>query len=507
MRSPLLAALAVTTLSLGLPSASSAQASAFIPLDDPVLPRVEHLIMRGGLEDPTPMVRPFRRLDLVRSLRKADTTSAEIRDLLARYDDEGQPASLPSDADAIRVRYGARAGLQAGTQARRDLLHLGGDGGAWEYAEVRAEFAWRPIIMVARTGFENRARRDPDWPGRRDNYFTGRVFEGYASVQTGPVRLSYGQFERNWGPPGLPGLPISNVSYRRDGLALDVVSRRIQFHAYASQLADDRDSTGQLVKRYFQTKRLAVRLSPRLQVGLWESTILQGVDRSFEAAFSNPFTFAYAALTYGYGDRGVNNMLGADVTWRYATRHTLSGQFALDDFWYEQRDRNRDRFGFTVRGTGPLGRGASYAATYSLVSSLALRAFVPQENFTDGGVGLGRNFTDNDWATVQIGIPVRTRWLLTPELTVFRQGEGNVRTPYPARPVDPARFPTLFIGTVERTLRTAVGISGEQGGIQLNGNLGLHAVRGADNVPGRNVTRVVARVQATLGVSANRWLQ
>src|SRR5918912_69434 len=53
-------------------------ASPYITLDDPRLPLLEHLIARGDVEDPSPMVRPFRRADAVRVLAAADTGNAGL---------------------------------------------------------------------------------------------------------------------------------------------------------------------------------------------------------------------------------------------------------------------------------------------------------------------------------------------------------------------------------------------------------------------------------------------
>lgn len=488
------------------PVAARAQASPYVPLDDPMLPTFEHLVVRGDVRDPSPMIRPIRRADLRRVLAEADTNDPVVHAVWRWY---AEP-DIETDSDtteAIRYRVEGRAGLQAATQARRDLLHPAGDGSAWPMVDLRLEGLWGPVAVVARPGIENRVRRDPDWPGRRDNLFSGRLFEGYGSLQAGPARLTFGQLERNWGPVGLPGIPLSNVSYRRDGWALDIHSRRLQFNAYGSQLADERDSTGALVKRYFITKRLGVGVSDRLHLALWESTVLQGTDRSFESAYANPFSFVYTTITYGYGDRGTNNMLGLDLTWRAVGAHTVQAQLGLDDFWIDQRTVNRDRFAATAQLWGPLGRTLSYRATYSVVSAFALRTFVPQENFSDGGVGLGRNFTDNDQATLQVGIPVGRGWLLTPELTHFRQGEGSLRQPYPPIPLDPATNPTLFIGTVERTLRAAIGASGRQGPVQVLGNLGVHHVRNVGNQLGVQRTRIEARVQVLLAVGRAGWLQ
>ena len=53
----------VAVLCLALTSPLRAQASPYVPLDDPRLPLLEHLIARGDIDDPSPMVRPFRRAD------------------------------------------------------------------------------------------------------------------------------------------------------------------------------------------------------------------------------------------------------------------------------------------------------------------------------------------------------------------------------------------------------------------------------------------------------------
>ena len=90
-------------------------------------------------------------------------------------------------------------------------------------------------------------------------------------------------------------------------------------------------------------------------------------------------------------------------------------------------------------------------------------------------------------------------WLLSPELTLLRQGEGNLNTPIPTG-ATLADTPTLFIGTVERTWRAALGVSGQQGPLAIQANGGLHYIQNEGNVSGHNRTRLVGRIQATLGI-------
>jgi hypothetical protein len=485
------------------PSASPSAASPYVPLDDPSLPLFEFLVARGAVADPSPQVRPFRYLDALRVLAAADTAPATgdgrtIRALRAEW---AEPAG------ETRWWAGARAGAQAYTHARREPLHPAGPGGVQPYVDLTARAVFGPVVLAARPIIEPRLTDDPDWPGRRDVSLLSRVGEGYVSAQFKWARLAYGQVERNWGPVGLPGFPMSNYGYEREGLALEVGSRALRLGAFAGDLRDETDSLGRTVHRYFFTHRLDVRLSDRLTLAGWESAVMGGADRAFETRYRNPLTLSYLANALGLGDRS-NVMLGFDASWRVARRHTLQAQLALDDFWYRDRANNRDRWGFTLAATGPVLGRAGYRAAYTQVSALALRTFNGFENFTDAGVGIGRNFTDLDRASLWVTWPVTPRWLVTPELTVQRQGEGRLNVPYPPAGSDALRnTPGLFIGPVERTYRAALGVTGHQGPLAVTADAGVHHVVNASNIPGATRDRVEARLQATLGLGRRGTLR
>nr|MBA2627719.1 hypothetical protein [Gemmatimonadales bacterium] len=395
---------------------------------------------------------------------------------------------------------GARAGMQAYSHARRDPLHPAGPRGARPYAEAPLMVAYGNVIMVTRPAVEPRVTRDPDWPGRPDVKVAGRLIDGYISAQFKYLRLVYGQLDRNWGPVGVPGIPLSNYGYERQGLGIEIGSRTLRLSAFATELRDAPDSAGQVAHRYYFVHRLAARLSKRLDVAAWEGNVLAGAGRNFETRYRNPVSIGYLTNTIGLGDDRGNEMLGLDVRWRAFGRTTLEAQLALDDFYYQRRYENRDRFGFTVAASGPLASTAAWRALYTQVSSLALRAFNPTENFTDAGVGLGRNFSDNDQITLTAAVPVLGHWVVTPELTILRQGEGRINDPYPAfGSAELQATPSLFIGTVERTYRAAIGVTGRRGPLDLTANAGLHRVVNSGHQPGVSLNRFEGRIQATFG--------
>jgi len=498
---PMLPALRVLTAALLLagalaPPCARAQASPYLPLDDPRLPLLEHLIARGDIDDPSPMVRPIRRADALRVLVQADTT--------------GAPKLVP----ALRVaftevpggqtwRVAGRAGAQAYSHIRRDVLHPLGPDGVRPYAEFTGEAVFGPVALVSRPAAEPRIVDDPEWPGRKDLELAWRFPEAYLSAQFKYGSLFYGQMDRNWGPVGVPGIGVSNYGYAQTETGFLVGTRTLQLEALARSLFDEQDSLGATVHRYFFAHRLGVRLSDRLRLGLWETTVLSGVDREFDGRYRNPLTLLLLANQYGLGADG-NVLLGLDAHWRVRGHTTLQVQLGLDDLQYENTSgdtRYPNRWALTVAGFGPLGRSLGWRAYYTQASSLAFRTLNPFENFTDKGVGLGRNFADMDQLTLQVSVPGGAHWLLTPELTVLRQGEGEINDPFPTSPEEAGQIPQLFIGVVERTWRAALDLRGAQGPLQVSLNAGFHHVQNADHEEGRTVDRFEGRLQATIGLS------
>jgi hypothetical protein len=491
--------LVATLLALAAVRPAAAQASPYISLDDPRLPLLEHLIARGDVEDPSPMIRPFRWADAARVLAAADTApdrgnGPTIRELRQ---------SFTEDTARARWRVEVRAGGQAYTQRRRDPMHLGGDGGAKPYGDFGLTGVFGPVVGVTRPAIEPRLFGDPDWPngprpGREHENVTARLIDGYLSGQFKYGALTYGQLQRNWGPPGLPGIIVSNVAYERQGLSIELGTRKVRLTAIGSDLRPQRDSLGQVVNRYFFAHRLEAQVTRRLRLAAWESLIIQGVGRTIETPFANPLSPSVLANNLGIADTGSNLMFGLDASWRAGRRTTIQVQAGLDDFWYNDRVQKQDRWAFTVAGYGAIGRTLGWRGYYTQVSSLALRTANPLENFTDQGVGIGRNWSDMDQALVAVTIPVRRRWLVSPELAFQRQGEGRIDAPYPPLVKGRQVLPMLFIGTVEHTYRVGLGVSGREGPLDLTANAGFHHVTNDQNQPGVNANRFVAQLQATL---------
>ncbi len=355
--------------------------------------------------------------------------------------------------------------------------------------------------MRSRPAAEPRLTDDPEWPGRSDLELIWRFPEAYLSAQFEYLTLFYGQMDRNWGPAGVAGIGVSDYAYPQTEAGFELGTETVRLAALARSLEDERDSLGQRVHRYFFAHRLGVRLSRRLSLALWETTVLAGADRDFDARYRNPLTLLLLGNQYGLGQNG-NVMIGLDARYRLARAATLEAQLAIDDLQYENTSgpsRYPNRWALTLVASGPLGRRLAWRALYTQASSLAFRTLNPFENFTTGGVGLGRNFADQDRITLSVTVPGGVRWLFTPEVTLLRQGEGRINDPFPASAPEAGALPSLFIGTMERTWRAALGVTGREGPLELRANAGFHHIVNAGHEEGRTVNRFEGRLQATLG--------
>ncbi|HWA16143.1 MAG TPA: hypothetical protein VG817_06915, partial [Gemmatimonadales bacterium] len=259
----------------------TAQGSPYIPRDDPRLPAFEHLVALGDVDDPSPLVRPFRRSDAVRVLDSAMARS-QVRDTALAL---ALRAAWVEDTAEGRWEVEARAGGQAYEYGRRDPLHPGGPSRVKPYAEARLQATFGNFVLVSRPAIEPRLLNDPDWPGRKDLDVTGRLPEAYLSAQFKWARIFYGQMDQNWGPVGTPGIGLSDYGYPRTTLAIELGNDKLRLQAQASTLADVTDTLDQVYHRYFFAHRVSARLTRRFTIGLWETVVLAGRDRSFDGRY------------------------------------------------------------------------------------------------------------------------------------------------------------------------------------------------------------------------------
>jgi hypothetical protein len=469
-------------------------ASPYVPLSWWGTAYVEHLIARGRVADPTPLTRPFRQSDLLRALEATDSAALtapewgvvqRMRTELERPGGERGPAA----------RLDIHAGVAARSHARRDPLRPAGEGHGTASGGVALALLFGPVAVVTHPYVDTRLKWDPDYKGKKDRVIAGRNAEAYVSGQWRYGELFFGATDHNWGPPPVEGLLLSPSPYSYDHLGLSVGTTNVRFEGLLTQLDDLPDTSGVLNHRYLVAHRLVLRPRGRMTIALWEGSVLAGPGRQLEPWFANVFTLGLLAQ-YDQGGSS-NNLLGVDLATRLGGTQ-LFGSLLIDDIQVDDQaagDQEPTSYGVTLGARGAAGP-AAWTAFYTRVANLTYRTPNPAEAVMRRGVGLARNFSDYDQLTLRASLLTAHRALLTPEVTLLRQGEGDFRLPYP--PV--AAYdttPTFLTGVVERTVRLAVGYQLSVGAWNLGGDGGVHLIDNAGHVNGASRTRWVGRLELT----------
>jgi hypothetical protein len=177
---------------------------------------------------------------------------------------------------------------------------------------------------------------------------------------------------------------------------------------------------------------------------------------------------------------------------------TLFAQGMLDDIQVDKKtaaDRKPSSYGVTVGAQGSVPRpSGAWTLFYTRVANLTYRN---EDNFQTPiyfGLGTGRNFSDYDQTTLKLSFMPSSEALVEPEITVLRQGEGDLHLPHPLVSAYPST-PAFLSGIVERTLRLAARGNVAHGRWVLSGDGGVHMISNAGHVTGASKTRWVGSVQ------------
>lgn len=492
-----------------VPARARAQGSPYVSLDDPDLPLFEHLVARGTIKDPSPFRRPFTEADARRVLLEipADSTTSDgrlVQRLLRRW--------RAPEGGAAWWRIVARGGGEGYGSPRRDPLQpLGGGEALALYADGGLGGGVGALYIGSRVIAENRLKSDPDWTGddeQRSKPMAFRAAEAYAAASWKNVRLHIGQVDRNWGPAGIAGLGVSNAAYPRTDIALSIDTRKVSVDFLFAPLPSERDSANHFIQRYFAGHRLAWRPTDRVEVGVWETMLLADEADPGTDAIKTLFSAMTFAAHFG---RPANNntILGLDARWRLSPALQLEAQFAGDDIRLGATNTaanetpRPDRYAVTLAARGALGRAWSWNAHYVRVSSLAYRTSDPMQSFVSEGVGLVRIVPDNDEIHMSVSAPFAGAFLLTPYVTLQRQGEGRLQD----TPIFNSATPSFLIGTARRTVRGALRVAGGLGPVRILGDVGVNRVSNADHVEGRKATSFEGRVIFTIGGALQGALQ
>src|SRR5882672_5644486 len=322
---------------LAVPSAARAQASAYVPLDDIAYTYVDALMARGMLHELSTLERPFTERALriaIDSARAREPGPAVSSYLDVLYRTVEKYAVRPGDSDTLaaqtfRARGTGDVYATAQTSGRRELMlsdqnHTVRPGGA-----IRLVMAGGPVVGFVRTLIDTRLNVDPEFAGRKDRKLAGRTEDGYVGGQWKYGELTFGRAGRNWGPPTVGGLMLSNYAYTYDHLYGVIGNDKIHWSTVIARLDDLVPAVGPDIQRYFSIHCLAVHFGS-WEIAGSESYVYSGVSRGFEPTLANPFNIY--GLSWRNEREDGNLGLGGEIAVRTSRFGTFAGQLFVDDY-------------------------------------------------------------------------------------------------------------------------------------------------------------------------------
>jgi hypothetical protein len=501
--------LAVIGLAFALwrPSALSAQASAYVPLDDISYTYVNALMARGLFRELSTLERPFTEsairmaIDSARTREPGEVVSSYLDALYAAVE---KYAVRPGDSDTLsaqtfRARGTVDAYVTAQTSGRRELMLSDRTRSFRPGGSIRLAMAGGPIVGFVRTLVDTRLNVDPEFAGRKDRKLAGRTEDGYVGGEWKYGQLSFGRVGRNWGPPTLDGLMLGDYAYTYDHLYGLIGSGKVHFSTVIARLDDSIPATGPQIQRYFSIHRLAFSL------GNWdfagsEFYLYAGAGRGFEPTLANPFNIY--GLTWRNEKRDGNLGIGGEVAVRTERFGTLAGQLFIDDLQIDRSCipycKQPSSYAATFAAEGlPLAGDQRWFASYTLVSNLAYRNKNPNETYESYGVGLARGFSDYDEVKAGLDLALVPSTPLRLYVAHRRQGEGSYNIPFPL-PADFATTPGIFSGVVMGVTRVGVSGATRWRDFEVGGDVGVNHNTNDLHVVGATHTGFEGRVKLAI---------
>lgn len=491
----ILAALTVVSLAKSPLSAAQDGGIRYVPIDAWLMPHVEYLQRAGLLPSIDPLTRPIQRGVLVRALEAIDQAGLS----------EPVSATVGLLLDELREHHGSvrwtlepEAGVLGASDASRWTLRPSADStGVYLQGRLTAALETDHFALVTSPYVDNRLKHDPWYRGKKDRFVAGRANPAYALLSLWPADAFFGVADRNWGPAGVDGLLLSPVSYAREHLFLRLGPPRLRIEVLAQQLDTIAPAAGPAPDRWLVAHRLVLLPSDRLAISFDESVLF--ASRGLPWRYLNPLALALLTQYEQPGD--ANAMLGASVSWRAARTLRLSSQIMIDDIQIDDdvaTDNEPPGYAFSVAASGAAMSSATWSAGYTRVTNLAYRTVRIEEQYTASGVGLARNHSDYDQLQASFEVMPRRGLLAGLQLTLIRQGEGDLRLPYP--PVAAYDDSLTFLtGTVERSLHIgANAIWTPSRTVSLSAYAGLIRITNAGHVAGADDSRFVWRLQGSL---------
>jgi len=446
-------------------------ASPYLPLGSWQYPILEYWVASGLIRSLSPIVKPWRRMDVARALADLDESrlGGREKEWLTRLRASFKPElSVLGNGGVRTVNVNLRlgAGGELATQTHRDPLRpeLEGefsDTKLLEDVRVDLDGSAGPVAGALRLRRHGIYRNDPQYPDGRvvprlDNVLGGeisaRVEEGYLEFQSRYARVGFGSMHRNWGLPDLPGFLRSDYAYSQEEISYRVGTDRIFLIGMFASYGDFGSDT----THYVAIHRLEVRPIDDLVISVSESSVHGGEGQPLNWKLINPIGIWQIARTDG--NPPYNKLGQADVWWRTGLGFNVYGALLADA---TNDNGSCCQMGGTLGLEWPrVAPGLLLRANFSALQSLAytpnnIGEPRPWERYTVEQIGIGWDKADLYLISVEAEWFAAAGLWLRPTLDLQVRGSFDIRDDRPPLE-DYSSWPRILVGDPETTLRPAL---------------------------------------------------
>ncbi len=487
--------------------------SRYLPLENWTYRYLDVLIARGHLTGLSPLVQPYRRIDVAAAILEAERqgrfTPEELRwvELLEREFDREIARLEGNRPQRLTFNGEFDAGFEAVTQEHRDLLRPTSTAHFFPTLALRLYGAAPNVAGALEYKWNDHYLNDPQYPNDRAIPFRQcdpiaaecayRMEEAYVELQWPYIRLFFGRMYRNWGLPGVKGYLVSDYRLSYDHLGYRIGSERIGLSGIFSTFNDFKADTA----HYFSTHRFDWMIRDNLVIAVGESAVWGGPDRRIDLALLNPVS------AWEVTSSGAANLLGmAELWWRPYSNLITHGVFMVDNTSVGDEEQGKQS-GLTQYAAGlgvqmPMVTPTlGLRADFSVVNALAYRSRVAfWEYYTIGqagwGIGLAHDRVDAIHISLLADWWAHPRVLLSPNLQLLWKGEDDLTDPFPDGAF--TGRDKLLVGIVETTIRPALGGQWRYPLGDVRWDVGLNIVKNDDHVVQDWTVEYVGRVEAEI---------
>jgi hypothetical protein len=495
-------------------------ASPYLPMRSWQYPILEYWVSSGLITSLSPIVKPWRRMDIARALAGLDESrlGGGEKDWLQRLRESFAPELSLLDGSAsqnVQVSLKLMAGAEAASQTHRDPLRpeLEGefsDAKLLEDFRLESDGAAGPVAGAFRLRRAGIYRNDPQFPDGRvvpelDNVFGGeissRVEEGYLEFQSRYARVGFGSMYRDWGLPATPGFLRSAYAYSEEEISYRVGTDRIyligMFASYGDYQAD--------TTHYVAIHRLEIRPIDDLLISVSESSIHGGPSQPVDWKLINPVGIWQIARRDA--DPPYNKLGEIDVWWQTGLGFNVYGSLLAD----ATNDNGSccqmgGTLGFEVPRLAP---GVLLRANFTGLQSLAYTPnsqAVPWERYTVEQIGIGWDKADLYLFSLEAEWFPRAGLWVRPRFDVQIRGAFDIRDDRPP-PEDLPDWPRILSGDAETTFRPALeGLwrTDWKWPLEVEWDVGVNFIQDYANVAGDDRTEFVGNLAVRLRTP--RWV-